>query len=401
MGNGTVLGTFAEMLTAMMNSNVGAGNHGPVLVEQQIIRWISEWLEFPVDSSGLLVSGGSMANLVGLVVARHAKAGYDFRQDGYQFHEHGGAMRIYASSEVHSCNQKAVELMGMGSRALVKIPVDDAFRMDLVALQARIKEDIACGHVPICVIASAGTVNTGAIDDLDAIADLCAAHDLWFHIDGAIGAVAMIADDVRPQLSGLERADSVALDLHKWLHIPFEAGCTIVRHGDQHKDAFSLVPEYLAKELSGVASGANWYSEYGVQLSRQFRALKVWMSVKEHGTRRLGRMMNKNVAQAHYLGELIKKTPNLALCAPISLDIVCYRWNAPDLDLASLNAMNKWILIELQERGIAVPSYTTLNGVYCIRVAISNHRSVRSDFDMLISETLRLAAEYRDRDTVA
>lgn len=394
MGNGTVLGAYAEMLTAMMNSNLGAGKHGPMMVEKQVIRWISDWLEFPSDSTGLLVSGGSMANLVGLVVARHAKAGYDFREEGYQFSEKSAAMRVYASSEVHSCNQKAVELMGMGSRSLVKIPVDENFCIDVAQLRATIEQDIADGFQPICVIASAGTVNTGAIDDLNAIAALCKSFDLWFHIDGAIGAVAMIADDIQPLLTGLELADSVALDLHKWLHIPFEAGCTIVRHGDIHKDAFSLVPEYLAKESSGVASGTDWFSEYGVQLSRGFRALKVWMSVKEHGSARLGRMMSKNLAQAHYLAGLVESAPKLELCAPVILDIVCFRWVEPGWDDGALNTLNKWVLVELQERGIAVPSYTTLHGRYCLRVAISNHRSVLTDFDLLIAETQRLAEEY-------
>ena len=396
MGNGTVMGAYAEMLAAMMNSNSGAGKHGPMVVEQQVISWMRDVLGMPSDSSGLLVSGGSMANLVGLVVARHARSTYDHRRHGYQFGPGATAkpMRVYGSVELHSCNQKALELMGMGHTALVRIPVDHQYRIDLVRLRQAIEDDLAAGYQPICVIGTSGTVNTGAIDDLPALADLCEEYQLWFHIDGAIGAIAVLADDLKPQLKGLDRADSIALDLHKWLHVPFEAGCVMVRHGQQHKDAFTLIPEYLAKETAGVASGENWASEYGIQLSRQFRALKIWMTMKEHGTRKLGRMMSKNVAQAHYLADLVEATEGLELVAPVGLDIVCYRVVIHGLSVEELNVLNKKVLIELQESGMAVPSYTTLNGIYCIRVAISNHRSEQSDFDVLVFESVRLAQQF-------
>ncbi|MEM7081962.1 MAG: pyridoxal-dependent decarboxylase [Pseudomonadota bacterium] len=393
MGNGTVMGAYAELLTAMLNANSGAGKHGAMVVEQQVIGWLVQALNLPSDSSGLLVSGGSMANLVGLVVARHAQSTYDHRRHGYQSGPgaNAPAMRVYASTELHSCNQKALELMGMGSQALVRVPVDANYRIDISALRRAIEADLAKGYQPICVIGTSGTVNTGAIDDLPALADICQTYGLWFHVDGAIGAIAMLADDIRPQLSGLERADSVALDLHKWLHVPFEAGCVLVRHGQAHKEAFTLIPEYLAKETAGVASGSDWASEYGVQLSRQFRALKIWMSLKEHGTKKLGRMMSKNVAQAQYLAQRVQAVPELELVAPVGLDIVCYRVVVAGLDLDALNQLNKRILIEMQESGTAVPSYTTLNGVYCLRVAIANHRSEQSDFDLLVDETVRLA----------
>lgn len=395
MGNGTLFGAYAELLAATMNSNAGAGKHGPMEVEKQVIEWMRELLGLPVDSSGLLVSGGSMANLVGLVVARHAQSDYDLRQYGYQFGPgaNRAPMRVYGSVELHSCNQKALELMGMGHEGLARIAVDEHFRIDLSALRAAIEADIAAGVQPICVIGTSGTVNTGAVDDLNALADLCEEFGLWFHVDGAIGAIAVLADDLRAQLGGLERADSIALDLHKWLHVPFEAGCIMVREGEVHRQAFSLIPEYLVRETSGVASGTHWASEYGVQLSRQFRALKIWMTIKEHGTRKLGRMMSKNVRQAHYLAARVEATAELELVAPVGLDIVCYRAVIPDWSLEALNALNKAVLVELQESGTAVPSYTTLNGVYCIRVAISNHRSEQDDFDVLVDETLRLARE--------
>jgi glutamate/tyrosine decarboxylase-like PLP-dependent enzyme len=203
----------------------------------------------------------------------------------------------------------------------------------------------------------------------------------------------MISDVVRPQLKGLERADSVALDLHKWLHMPFEAGCVLVKDKESHKRTFSLIPEYLAKNTRGLASGEDWFSEYGLQLSRRFRALKVWMSLKEHGTKRFGRMIDKNVAQAHYLGQLIKNHGHLELVAPIGLDIVCFRYNPGGKSLHELNALNKEIKLQLEERAIALPGYTTLNGLYCIRIAISNHRTTNEDFDDLVHDVIAIGRE--------
>jgi len=371
----------------MGNGTVHVAN----LVEEQVVNWMKAMVGFPAEASGLLVSGGSMANVLGITVARNARAGFDVRERGLQ-----GApapLVVYASTEVHSCNQKAVELLGLGSHGLRKVPVKEDY---LSALEAAIAADRAAGRRPICVIASAGTVNTGAVDDLDALADLCQREGLWFHVDGAIGAVAVLAGNVKPQLRGIERADSVALDLHKWLHVPFEAGCVLVRNAETHRRTFALTVEYLEHESRGLAGGHLWFSDYGLQLSRHFRALKVWMSIKEHGLARFGRMIARNVEQARYFAGLVEREPNLELTAPVGLDIVCFRFNPGGMKDEALNPLNKEILTRLQEAGIAAPSYTTLRGQYCLRMAISNHRSRLEDFDLLAREVVRIGRELMD-----
>ena len=216
---------------------------------------------------------------------------------------------------------------------------------------------------------------------------------MWFHIDGAIGSIAMLSEIVKPQLSGIERSDSVALDLHKWMHIPFEAGCVLVRDRKQHRDSFVVSAAYLMENDRGLASGKNWYSEYGLQLTRRMNSLKVWMSIKEQGLDKYGRLITQNVNQAQYLGKLIDSHHSLELMAPVGLDIVCYRYNPGGMSEGELNALNKEILAELHERGLAIPSYTTLRGRYCIRVAIANHRSVMSDFDELARDSVALGEE--------
>jgi glutamate/tyrosine decarboxylase-like PLP-dependent enzyme len=238
-------------------------------------------------------------------------------------------------------------------------------------------------------------VNTGAIDDLQSLAGLCEREGLWFHVDGAFGALAWLSPALRPLVQGLERADSLAFDLHKWLYVPFEAGCVLVRREQDHHGAFSLTPAYLAHNSSdrGLASGEPWFSEYGIQLTRGFRALKVWMSLKEHGIQKYARLIEQNVQQARYLARRVEAEPELELAAPVPLNIVCFRYNPGGLDENRLNALNQELLTRLHESGTAAPSYTTLGGRYALRAAITNHRSRLEDFDILVEAVMRLGRE--------
>ncbi len=387
MGNGTVLGALADFLAAAMNPNLGGGNHVANLVESQVIDWCKQIVGYPASASGLLVSGGSMANFIGLAVARNVKAGFDIRREGLQ--NQPVRMVLYGSIEAHSCLQKSVELLGLGSTALRLIPVNPAYQVDIAALNKAIAADRQAGLRPICVIGNAGTVNTGSVDDLNALADICEREKLWFHVDGAIGALVTLAPKHKHLMKGIQRADSIAMDLHKWLHIPFEAGVALIRSEPDHRQTFSLTPEYLTHAERGLAGGSHWFSDYGLQLTRGFRALKVWLSIKEHGILKYGQLIDQNIAQAHYLARLVQSTPLLELAAPVELNIVCFRFNPGGLDNELLNQINQELLMRLHENGLVAPSNTSLNGCYLIRAAIANHRTRSKDLELLVTEVTR------------
>jgi len=293
-----------------------------------------------------------------------------------------------------------MEALGLGNRALRRIPTDAGLRIDLAALKAAIAEDREAGFKPACVIGTAGTVNTGAIDDLLALAALATEEGLWFHVDGCIGALIAIAPENRSLVAGIEQADSIALDPHKWLHAPFEAGCALVRDASAHRNTFAVTPEYLESTPRGLASG-EWLHDYGLQTSRGFRALKIWMALREHGVEKFGRLIDQNIAQARYLTRLVEAEPALELMAPTTINIVSFRHRLSGGSEEGLKALNTEIMLRLQEEGIAALSDTTVQGRHCLRVAIANHRTRRDDLDLLVTEMLRLGKEIEAAATPA
>jgi glutamate/tyrosine decarboxylase-like PLP-dependent enzyme len=374
-GGGTPVGMVAEMLAAGLNANLGGRDHMPIEVERQIVRWMSRLFGFPESATGLVVSGTSMANLIAIVVAR----------DACQVGESSQKLVAYASVAAHECISKAMEICGLGSSALRRIPVDRSYRIDLHALGQAIAADRSAGLAPFLVVGTAGTADTGAVDNLDALADICRRERLWFHVDGAYGAWAILAPELAPKLKGLERADSLAFDFHKWGQVPYDAGFVLVRDGAFQHHAFAASATYLMRNSRGLAAGSAWPCDYGPELSRSFRALKIWFTLKVHGLQALGASIARSCALARYLETRIDQSAELELLAPVELNVVCFRYMATDS--ARVNAR---IVVELQESGLVAPSSTVVDGHFAIRAAIVNHRTSRKEIDKLVDATLAI-----------
>jgi aromatic-L-amino-acid/L-tryptophan decarboxylase len=386
-GSGTAMGMLSDMLASGMNPNNTIGEHAGQYVEKQVIEWLKTMLGYPSVGSGLLVSGGSLANITAIIVARNH---FDSQIRATGNAAVGGQLVMYCSSETHNCLFKAADVIGIGGENLRKIPVDADYQMDVEALKNAILEDKNNGKVPFCIVGNAGTVNTGAIDPLDALLVLSREQGLWFHIDGAFGALAKLAPDFDDKLKAIESADSVAFDLHKWMYMNYDVGCVLIKDEAIHRAAFAQAASYLAHHERGLASGIEPRANFGLELSRGFRALKVWMSLKEHGIEKYRRMIHQNIQQAAYLGELVENQPLLELLAKQTMNLVCFRFNPKGLSEDELNRLNKEILMRLHEQGIAAPSYCFLNGRYAIRVANVNHRSKKEDFEALVEGVLRI-----------
>lgn len=392
-GGGTALGAIAELLAGSLNANLGGRDHAPIAVERQIVRWMRELFGFPGTASGLLVTGTSMANLLAVIVARTDRLGVESRAQGMAGHR----LVAYTSSVAHACVERAMEVAGLGSSALRRVPVGLDHRLDLAALERMIAEDRRDGLAPFLVVGTAGSVDIGATDDLSALADLAARERLWFHVDGAFGAFGVLSDALRPRLAGIERADSIACDFHKWLQVPYDAGFLLVRDEAKHRAAFAQRPPYLARTARGLAAGEPWFTDYGVDLSRGFRALKVWFALKGHGTEALGRAIDETCRVAAYAEARVRREDELEMHAPVPMNIVCFGYRAAE----GADEINRRIVIELQESGAAAPSTTTLGGRLAIRAAIVNHRTREADIDAFIDAVLaagrRFASELAPR----
>jgi aromatic-L-amino-acid decarboxylase len=388
------VGTVADYLASAMNPNCWGGDHAAVHVEKAVIHWLAEILGFPSTAEGILVSGGSMANFTALAAARRAVTPGNVREDGLAG-EGRPRLVVYASEQVHACVDKAVDLLGIGTRQLRKIEVDECFRMRVDRLNEAIAADRRAGLVPAIVVGTAGTVNTGAVDPLEELADVCARESLWFHVDGAYGAMARLSPKLRPLFAGIERADSIAADPHKWLYVPYEAGATLVREAGRLPDAFRRFPEYLASDPESPFPGPAWFAERGVELSRGFKALKVWMGLKRHGRRGYAAAIERDVALARFLSDEVRRRPDFELLAEPVLSIANFRYRPPNagLDEAGLDRLNRRIVNRLVAGGAFFLAPTIIQGRSSLRVSITNFRTTEDDLRALIDESARIGRE--------
>jgi aromatic-L-amino-acid decarboxylase len=383
-GGGTVVGMLAELLSASLNSNLGGRDHAAIEIEREVVSWAAEMFGFPAQASGVLVTGSSLANLIAVLVARTTALGASVRESGLGGHP----LVAYASCAAHNCVSRAMDMVGLGSDALRRIGTDAAGRIDTAELAERIAADRRSGLVPFLIVGTAGTVDVGAIDDLDRMAQLAERENIWFHVDGAFGALCALSPKLKPLIFGIERAHSIAFDFHKWAQVQYDAGLILVRDGAAHAATFASPAAYLARELRGIASGHPWPVDFGPDLSRGFRALKVWMTLKAYGSERLGQMVLQSCELAQRLARRIAGERELELLAPVALNIVCFRFRGGEgLDLDTLN---REIVADLQEGGIAVPSTTMLAGKLAIRAALINHRTEWQDLEALVDGVLDL-----------
>lgn len=384
-GGGTPVGMVAEMLAAGLNANLGGRNHMPIEVERQIVAWMRELFSFPETASGVFVTGTSMANLIGVVIARTHALSRTVRAAGLRDGE--SQLVAYTSVAAHGCIAKAMDFAGLGTTALRRIPMNARQEMNIAALEEAIAADHQAGLKPFMLIGTAGTVDIGAVDPLNTLADIAQRENIWFHIDGAYGALGMMSPEIAPLLSGIERADSIAFDFHKWGQVPYDAGFLLVRDSTQHQAAFAAPAVYLQRETRGLAGGSPWPCDFGPDLSRGFRALKTWFTLTVYGTDRLGQMMAGTCQLAAYLRQQVEAHPELELMAPVTLNIVCFRYRSANAD-----QVNRDIVVALHEAGISAPSTTKIDGHLVIRAAIVNHRTREQDIDTLIAAVLSLGA---------
>jgi aromatic-L-amino-acid decarboxylase len=409
----TAPGAFADLLASTLNTNVTSWRSGPAATEIEctVVGWLASLIGYTDqtrEAHGLLMSGGSMANLTALLIAHRAKSDPNVGSKGL-WHARG-PMTLYASEQIHMSIPKAADILGLGREQVRLVECDDRFRMNVAALRSSISKDQEKGLKPFCVVASAGTVNTGAVDPLSEIADVANEFDLWFHIDGAYGALAAVDETKRPLFKGLDRADSVSLDPHKWLYVPLDSGCLLFRDEAQAGAAFSFEGADYIKVHEQNADEAFAFWNYGPELSRRFRALKIWLTLRYYGTKRIAAAISEDNALAAYLGQCVEQADDFEMLAPVSLSICCFRYVPPALQSksqstpghsehsgselerdAGLDELNTRIMNAVQRGGRAYLSSATLSGRFALRACITNFRTTRADIDEML-EIIREAA---------
>ena len=397
------IGALADMLAATVNPNVGAWSLSPMAseIERQTVRWIAEMVGFPSDCGGLLVSGGNIANFVGVLAARRARLDWDVRTEGLRS-SNGRTPLIYTSRETHTWVEKAGDLFGFGTNAIRWIPADNELRMDVTELRRQLDADIAAGYQPFMVVGTAGSVSTGAIDPLPAIAEVCREYDLWFHVDGAYGAFAAISPDAPDDLKGLVLADSLALDPHKWLYSPLEAGCALVREARTLEDTFSFHPSYYHFDGENDDPPINFIN-YGMQNSRGFRALKVWLALRQAGRDGYERMISDDMHLSRELHRRVTDHPEFEAFTQ-ELSISTFRYVPEDLATTGnaneeyLNQLNKELLGRLEADGKVFVSNAVIGGAFVLRACIVNFRTTMSDIDMIPDIIARAGRELDARN---
>ncbi|MER5968970.1 aminotransferase class I/II-fold pyridoxal phosphate-dependent enzyme [Streptomyces sp. NPDC002055] len=387
-GSGLPVAAYADLLASAMNATLGAGENAAMLVEEQVVTWLQQAFDWPETGSGLLTSGCSMGQIIALAAARQSRAAeWNIRHAGAR---EAPQLTVYGSTETHHSFEKAVELLGIGRAFYRTVPVGPDFRIDVPALRRAIRKDRAEGLRPVCLVGNVGTVNTGAVDPLDDLVDVAREEDLWLHLDGAFGAFAYLLPERRPLLAALNRADSLVFDLHKWFYLPFDVSCVLVREPGALEDTFSSHADYISRTPSGPASNPVAFADRGIEQSRRFRALKVWFALRTHGLDGFARAIAGNIDQIGHLTRLVDASPRLETVSRSPLNIACFRYVRPGAGPDELNALNQEILSRLQLRGLAVPSHTLIDGKFVIRVANTNHRTVRSDMDFLVDQVVAL-----------
>ncbi|HKG47651.1 MAG TPA: pyridoxal-dependent decarboxylase [Pyrinomonadaceae bacterium] len=382
----TPVGAYADLIASALNANITCWRSGPAgtELERMVVRWLGALINYDRDAKGLLTSGGSMANMIALLIAQRRKSGVNTSRHGLW--NSGPPMTLYASEEVHMSIAKAADILGFGRDQVRVIACDERQRMRVDLLRQKIEADRREGLRPFCVVGSAGTVNTGVVDPLTEMADVAAEFDLWFHVDGAYGAPGSLDDRKKHLFAGLERAGSVSLDPHKWLYVPVDAGCLLFRDADAARAAFSTEDADYIKTHGYTDEEAFAFWDYGVELSRRFRALKVWMTLQYYGSRRISEAISEDIDLAAYLGEVVSKADDFELLAPVELSICCFRYvPGSRMSDAELDRLNERIMELVQKGGRAYLSNATVNGKFALRACITNFRTTKADIDETVA----------------